>query len=322
MQLTIAPSDQDIFLALWTVLTGILPAGDAVFTGAISGATLTVSRVDEGTIGLGDDVLGTNVAPGTVIAQFLTGAGGVGTYLVSPDQGSVAISSGPMSTGVAVLQAQVDRVPEPKAEDFMTMTILRLPRLSTNLESFADVTFTGSIAAGVLTASAPVRGTLRRGANVFGATVAAGTKINALLTGSGAAGTYSVAPAQTAASQVMAAGGKTVTQSSQCTIQLDVHGPGSAQWAQIISTMFRSETIVEAFAAVNPAIAPLYADDPRQMAFHNAEQQYENRYVVEVNLQVNQTVVASQQFASSLELDVVDVETPADTWPNAVITAP
>ncbi len=55
---------------------------------------------------------------------------------------------------------------------------------------------TGSIAGSVLTVSAVAQGTLRAGQTVQGTGVAAGTKIIAPLSGSGAAGTYSVTPEQ------------------------------------------------------------------------------------------------------------------------------
>lgn len=112
----------------------------------------------------------------------------------------------------------------------------------------------------------------------------------------------------------------TYTQSSQCVIQLDVHGPQAFNNSSIISTMFRSSYAVDFFAGVGDAIAPLFADDPRQMQFTDGEQQYENRYVIEANMQVNQTITAVAQSARELTLGVVDVDTDSDTWPNAVIT--
>ena len=45
--------------------------------------------------------------------------------------------------------------------------------------------------------------------------------------------------------------------------------------------MFRSSYAVDFFAALGGAITPLFASDPRQMPFVNAEQQYEDRYVIE-----------------------------------------
>jgi Baseplate J-like protein len=58
----------------------------AVVTGAISGATLTVSAVAAGTIATGQIVTGTGVAQGTTITAFVSGSGGTGTYTVDISQ--------------------------------------------------------------------------------------------------------------------------------------------------------------------------------------------------------------------------------------------
>lgn len=54
------------------------------FTGSISGTILTVSS--GGNIALGQYLSGTGVTSGTQITQFITGAGGVGTYRVNTSQ--------------------------------------------------------------------------------------------------------------------------------------------------------------------------------------------------------------------------------------------
>lgn len=321
MILTIAPTDQDVFTALEAFLLQLLPSGDAVFNGSVSGAVLTVRGMEDGTIQIGDQLLGPNVAPNTIIESQQYGEpGGAGKYTVSPDQGLTA-PSGTMATGIEIIQSQVNRVPEPKIADFVEMTILRFPRLSTNVESYADVTFTGDISGNVLTVAAEGHGALNQGHPVFGPGVLPGTSVRA----PGAdPGTWYVAPAQNVSSQLLAAGFKNMTQSSQCVLQLDVHGPNSSNFAMIISTVFRSETATDIFTALNAAIAPLYADDPRQMPFNSGEQQYENRYIVEVNLQVNQTVAIGQQFADALQVVTQSVETlnPLGTGPSLDFTDP
>lgn len=323
MNLTVAPSEQDVFLALWTFLRQYLPSGDAVFTGSIIGSQLTVAEMTAGTISLCNQVLGNNdIVPGTVIAEFGTGTGGVGTYTVSPDQGAIQIASGVMATGVEVIQGQINRVSEPKPFDYIVMWVLRWPRLSTNVEIDADCVFTGTIAGTVLTVTGPLTGSVARGRSVFGAGVSAGSRITGYGTGSGGLGTYFVAPAQTVGPVKMAAGSKSLTTSSEAVIQLDVHGPNAGDFAAAIQTLFRSGVATEAFKALNPAIAPLYADDPRQMPFSGGEDQYEDRYIIEVHLQVNQAVVVDQQFADELELNLINVETPSSSWPNSTIIVP
>lgn len=56
------------------------------FTGSISGTTLTVTAIPLGNVALGQYLSGSGVTAGTQIAQFLTGAGGVGTYRVNTSQ--------------------------------------------------------------------------------------------------------------------------------------------------------------------------------------------------------------------------------------------
>lgn len=67
-----------------------------VFTGAISGTTLTVSAVTRGVLRVGSFITGTGVTAGTYITALGTGTGGAGTYTVSASQtvSSTAITSG------------------------------------------------------------------------------------------------------------------------------------------------------------------------------------------------------------------------------------
>lgn len=56
------------------------------FTGSISAETLTVTAIPSGNIALGMYLSGSGVTSGTQITAFGTGSGGVGTYIVSPEQ--------------------------------------------------------------------------------------------------------------------------------------------------------------------------------------------------------------------------------------------
>jgi hypothetical protein len=58
----------------------------AIFTGSISGTTLTVTNVSSGTIGIGQSLFGLGVANETVITALGTGSGGVGTYTINISQ--------------------------------------------------------------------------------------------------------------------------------------------------------------------------------------------------------------------------------------------
>jgi hypothetical protein len=306
--LTVTPSESAVFAALRSFLLSVLPAGQAQYKGFIAGNVLTVASMLPGSaeIVLGDPVLGVDVAYGTYISGFGTGAGGAGTYTVSIAH--TADSSAPeiLASGVEVVQAQDNRVPEPVCADYVTMTPLRRPRMSTNVDDDEDVTFTGSIDGGTLTVTDVKGGDILIGSRVWGPGAADGTVIVAPLTCSGGLGTYAVVPPQDVESVGMAAGRRLATESVQMAIQVDVYGPNSGNFAQIISAMFRDGFAVDQFAASSPEISPLYADEPRQLAFSDGEQQYENRWSIDVQLQVDQTVTVPQQFADALKVNVVN----------------
>jgi hypothetical protein len=58
----------------------------AIFTGSISGTTLTVTNKSSGTIGVGQVVFGVGVTSETVITALGSGSGGAGTYTVNISQ--------------------------------------------------------------------------------------------------------------------------------------------------------------------------------------------------------------------------------------------
>jgi hypothetical protein len=70
-----------------TMLTGAATTAMALFTGDISGTTMTVTAVTSGSIYQGMTISGAGVAPGTALVINLgTGSGGTGTYTVNISQ--------------------------------------------------------------------------------------------------------------------------------------------------------------------------------------------------------------------------------------------
>jgi hypothetical protein len=133
----------------------------AIFTGSISGTTLTVTSVQSGTIAVGQAIFGQGMAQNTVITALGTGSGGTGTYTVSDSQ-TVA---------------------------------------STTINSVAaPAIVTGSISGTTLTVSAVTSGTLKIGQTIEGSGVTDGTIITEFGSGSGGAGTYTVSASQTVSS--------------------------------------------------------------------------------------------------------------------------
>ena len=62
------------------------PTQTPVFTGSISGTTLTVTAMTSGAVNVGSVISGTGVTAGTTISALISGTGGVGTYTVSASQ--------------------------------------------------------------------------------------------------------------------------------------------------------------------------------------------------------------------------------------------
>ena len=62
------------------------PTQTPVFTGSISGTTLTVTAMTSGAVNVGSVISGTGVTAGTTISALISGTGGTGTYTVSASQ--------------------------------------------------------------------------------------------------------------------------------------------------------------------------------------------------------------------------------------------
>lgn len=215
---------------------------------------------------------------------------------------------GILPAGVVVQKAQVNRVAEPASPDFVLMTpTLRIP-LSTSVGQDSDVKFTGSITAGLLTVTHVDCGALIVGSTIFGTNVADGTVVASFGTGTGGVGTYHVTPSQTVGSETMSAGTLDLSQSVQVKVQLDVHGPNSADNAQRISTVLRSAYAARQFKATGNAVAPLYASEPRQTPFANDQQQTEFRWIVDADLVAKPVVSVPQEFFDSANIGASDVD--------------
>jgi Phage stabilisation protein len=136
----------------------------ALFTGSVSGTTLTVTAISNGTLAAGQQLFGVGVSGETVITALGSGTGGTGTYTLNNSQ---TIASKTLSTAAA------------------------------------GAVVTGSITGTTLTVTAVTSGTLYLGQTIQGSTVAANTMITALGTGTGGAGTYTVSTSQTVTSRTL-----------------------------------------------------------------------------------------------------------------------
>ena len=147
----------------------------AVFTGAVSGTTLTVTAINSGTIAVGQNLFAVGALQETVITALGTGTGGTGTYTIGLTQ---TIASSQMYT------------------------------------SSPGAVITAAISGTTLTVASVASGTLFVGQTIQGAGITVQTIITALGTGSGGAGTYTVNNSQTITSITMYALNWTVLPSS------------------------------------------------------------------------------------------------------------
>lgn len=183
----------------WKIST---PAA-AVFTGSISGTTLTVTAMTSGTITTGQALFGVNISQTTIITALGTGTGGVGTYTINISQ---TVASEQMNSAAV------------------------------------GCVFTGSIATTTLTVTAITSGSLALGQTIQGSGVTTGTIITELGTGSGSTGTYTVNKSQTVGSSTLYALNWTVIPSTDGAFQgggtVDIvdnyfvyNDPDTQQWA-------------------------------------------------------------------------------------------
>jgi len=133
---------------------------NAVFTGSVSGTTLTVTNVSSGTLAASQSLYGVGVSAETVITALGSGTGGTGTYTVNVSQTVSARSLNSTATGAR---------------------------------------FTATIAGTTMTVSAVATGIIYLGQTIQGAGVTAGTVVTALGTGTGGTGTYTLSVASTVA---------------------------------------------------------------------------------------------------------------------------
>ena len=183
----------------WKIST---PAS-AVFTGSISGTTLTVTAITSGSIATGQALFGLDISQATVITALGTGTGGVGTYTINISQ---TVGSELMNSAAV------------------------------------GCVFTGDISTTTLTVSSVASGSLSLGQTIQGSGVTTGTIITALGTGTGSTGTYTVNKSQTVASSTLYALNWTVIPSTDGAFQggssVDVvdnyfvyNDPETQQWA-------------------------------------------------------------------------------------------
>lgn len=92
-------------------------------------------------------------------------------------------------------------------------------------------------------------------------------------------------------------------------VRLDFYGPLAEDWSKAVTGLWRDNYGCAFLASVG---APLYDGDAIQAALVNGEEQYENRWIVELFLQYNPVITVPQQSAITLKVKVKNVD---ETFP-------
>lgn len=101
---------------------------------------------------------------------------------------------------------------------------------------------------------------------------------------------------------------RVVRDPTEITVQVGCFGDGAGDNIQRIVALFRDFYATDFFTASGFDVAPLYAGEPRQMAFISGEKQYENQWSADLKLQANFMLTVPQAFATSADAQVISVD--------------
>jgi hypothetical protein len=163
----------------------------AVFTGGILGNTLTVFAISSGTLQIGQTIEGAGVTDGTIITDFVTGSGGVGTYTISASQ--TAPSGAAVFTGQiagTVLSVTATTSGTITNGDYVYGAGVSTPTTITAVNTFTSTGSSIAASTGILTIGTLTAGTISVGQVLTGTGVPAGTRIVSNISGSGNGSTW------------------------------------------------------------------------------------------------------------------------------------
>lgn len=193
-------------------------AAPAIFTGAISGTTLTVFAMTSGTIQIGQTIEGSGVTDGTIITAFGTGSGGVGTYTVSASQ-SVPSTQSAFTGQIAgtVLSVTATTSGTITNGDYVYGSGVATPTTITAVNTFTSTGSSIAVSTGVLTIGTLTAGTISVGQVLTGTNVPAGTRITSNISGSGNGSTWNTSITTAVSSTAINGTSYTVTPSQTVT---------------------------------------------------------------------------------------------------------
>jgi hypothetical protein len=89
-------------------------------------------------------------------------------------------------------------------------------------------------------------------------------------------------------------------------VQLDCYGDAASENAQLVMALWRDGFAYDTLAP--QGVAPLYTSEPQQMNFTNDQDQYEDRWLVTLVMEINPIITVPQQFADTLVGGVFNVD--------------
>lgn len=105
------------------------------------------------------------------------------------------------------------------------------------------------------------------------------------------------------------ASARTVTEQVQVTMQINLFGPASSNQMQVVTALWRDMQAVDFFRSLGVPIAPLTTSTTRQLGFETGERQYDDLWTVDLTMQVTLTLRHPQQFATSIPIQLIEVDT-------------
>lgn len=98
---------------------------------------------------------------------------------------------------------------------------------------------------------------------------------------------------------------QTNTISLDYAIQIDCYGPNAADHASVLHDSWYSEQAYQRLIVAG--LSPLWADEPKSIPLLNSEQQYEQRWTMQLHLQFKPSISDPQQSATTVTVNPADV---------------
>lgn len=94
------------------------------------------------------------------------------------------------------------------------------------------------------------------------------------------------------------------TEVRQAEIQVDIYGSNAGDRAIALETLFRTGYAYDAIKAIDSRVAPLYSTEAIQAPMINAENQWQERYMLTVSLQVHITIDVKQDYFDAVNFSI------------------